>query len=271
MRHLMFPERPEACSRARRTRQAGTGHGGYRCGMTGPDATEARRLDLSDPDTLRGLRNLQRASYAVEAELIGFDGIPALHESLEELRDCGESFLGLDDETGLAGAVSWVRLQDGTLDICRLMVHPPRAPAGHRHRAARRPGPRRTGVAGRGINGNRQPSRPWPLQTAGIHTRRHAPDRARHQPYAPGATQHASGRSAHLEALTRRRSSDGFTDQPQYHPYRFGATWPGLRRLAQAIQMQRDPVQAEHGRAERHPVRTIFRYHAYCHGGRMGR
>jgi len=92
--------------------------------MTGPHATEARRLDLSDPDTLRRLRDLQRASYAVEAELIGFDGIPALHESLEELRDCGESFLGLDDETGLAGAVSWVRLQDGTLDICRLMVHP---------------------------------------------------------------------------------------------------------------------------------------------------
>jgi ribosomal protein S18 acetylase RimI-like enzyme len=92
--------------------------------MTGPHATEARRLDLSDPDTLRRLRDLQRASYAVEAELIGFDGIPALHESLEELRDCGESFLGLDDETGLAGAVSWVRLQDRTLDICRLMVHP---------------------------------------------------------------------------------------------------------------------------------------------------
>jgi ribosomal protein S18 acetylase RimI-like enzyme len=92
--------------------------------MVDPNRTEPRRLDLSDPDTLRGLWDLQRASYAVEAELIGFDGIPALHESLQELRDCGESFLGLDDETGLAGAVSWARLQDGTLDICRLMVHP---------------------------------------------------------------------------------------------------------------------------------------------------
>jgi ribosomal protein S18 acetylase RimI-like enzyme len=68
--------------------------------------------------------DLQRASYAVEAELIGFDGIPPLRESLQELRDCGESFLGVDDETGLAGAVSWARLPDGTLDICRLMVHP---------------------------------------------------------------------------------------------------------------------------------------------------
>jgi len=65
--------------------------------MTGPHATEARRLDLSDPDTLRRLWDIQRASYAVEAQLIGFDGIPALHESLNELHDCGESFLGLND------------------------------------------------------------------------------------------------------------------------------------------------------------------------------
>lgn len=80
-----------------------------------------RRLDLSDPDTLRGLWELQRAAYAVEAELIGFDAIPPLHESPDDLRSCGESFLGTE---GLTGAVSWVRLDDGTLDICRLVVHP---------------------------------------------------------------------------------------------------------------------------------------------------
>jgi ribosomal protein S18 acetylase RimI-like enzyme len=85
---------------------------------------EPRRLDLSDPDTLRRVWELQRAAYAVEAELIGFAGIPPLCGSLQQLHDCGESFLGLDDETGLAGAVSWTRLRDGTLDICRLMVHP---------------------------------------------------------------------------------------------------------------------------------------------------
>lgn len=85
---------------------------------------ESHRLDLSDPETVACLWHLQRVSYAVEAELIGFDGIPALHESVQELRDCGESFLGLDDELGLAGALSWNRLRDGTLDICRLVVHP---------------------------------------------------------------------------------------------------------------------------------------------------
>ncbi|WP_431960118.1 GNAT family N-acetyltransferase [Actinacidiphila sp. bgisy160] len=85
---------------------------------------EAVRLDLSDPDTLRQLWDLQRASYAVEARLIGFDGIPPLHESLEQLRACDESFLGVRDESGLVGAVAWARLPNGALDICRLVVHP---------------------------------------------------------------------------------------------------------------------------------------------------
>ena len=83
-----------------------------------------RRLDLSDPTALRQLSELQRAAYAVEADLIGFDGIPQLREALADLRDCGESFLGLSDESGLVGAVSWTRLDDGTLDICRLVVRP---------------------------------------------------------------------------------------------------------------------------------------------------
>ncbi|GAB7028815.1 GNAT family N-acetyltransferase [Streptomyces sp. NPDC021749] len=86
--------------------------------------SEPHRLDLADPGTLRQLWQLQRAAYAVEAELIGFDGIPPLHETLQELRSCTESFLGVTDETGLVGAVSWARLHDGTLDICRLVVHP---------------------------------------------------------------------------------------------------------------------------------------------------
>ncbi len=86
--------------------------------------TGAHRLDLADPGTLQQLRDLQRAAYAVEAGLIGFDGIPPLHETLAELRGCGEAFLGVCDEAGLAGAVSWTRRHDGTLDICRLAIHP---------------------------------------------------------------------------------------------------------------------------------------------------
>lgn len=89
----------------------------------GPFA-EPVRLDLSDPDTVRHLWDLQRAAYAVEARLIGFDGIPPLHESLEQLRACDESFLGVREGSGLVGAVAWTRLPNGALEICRLVVHP---------------------------------------------------------------------------------------------------------------------------------------------------
>jgi hypothetical protein len=78
---------------------------------------------------------------------------------------------------------------------------PPRAPARHRHHAARQPRPRRTRATSCGINRNRQPSRPRPLQAAWIHTCRHARDRARHQYYGPGTMDHATQRSAHPEAL----------------------------------------------------------------------
>ena len=85
-----------------------------------------RPLDLSDDETARAVLALQRAAYAVEAGLIGSDGIPALTETLERLRAAGESWLGaLDAETGrLAGAVAWRELDDGTVDICRLVVAP---------------------------------------------------------------------------------------------------------------------------------------------------
>jgi ribosomal protein S18 acetylase RimI-like enzyme len=77
-----------------------------------------------DDDLAREVLALQRAAYAVEAALIGSDGIPALTETLEHLRDTGETWLGLFDASGLCGAVAWQRLDDDTIDICRLIVAP---------------------------------------------------------------------------------------------------------------------------------------------------
>ncbi|MGP3956211.1 GNAT family N-acetyltransferase [Nonomuraea sp. 3N208] len=67
---------------------------------------------------------LQRAAYAIEAELIGDDRIPPLHESLEELRARPLQWLGAVDEDGrLAGAVAWEETGD-EVDVNRLIVHP---------------------------------------------------------------------------------------------------------------------------------------------------
>jgi ribosomal protein S18 acetylase RimI-like enzyme len=87
-----------------------------------------RRLELLpvdlDDEIARDVLALQRAAYAVEAALIGSDGIPALTETLDQLREAGETWLGCLDAEGLSGAVAWQRLDDGTIDICRLVVAP---------------------------------------------------------------------------------------------------------------------------------------------------
>jgi ribosomal protein S18 acetylase RimI-like enzyme len=80
-------------------------------------------LDLADAALVGELVELQRASYRVEADLIGAESLPAMHETAEQLRACGESFLGALRTGRLLGALGYVR--DGeTVDIHRLVVHP---------------------------------------------------------------------------------------------------------------------------------------------------
>ena len=82
------------------------------------------RLELADETIARSILALQREAYTVEAERIGHDGIPALTETLDELRAGGEAWMGAFDDEDLAGAVSWKVLDDGTIDIHRLVVAP---------------------------------------------------------------------------------------------------------------------------------------------------
>lgn len=70
---------------------------------------------------------LQAAAYAVEAELLGDDRIPALHEDLAALSSAGLTWLGVLEAGQLAGAVGFVESPDG-IDVHRLVV----APAAHR-------------------------------------------------------------------------------------------------------------------------------------------
>ncbi|MFD8148249.1 GNAT family N-acetyltransferase [Streptomyces sp. NPDC059708] len=87
-----------------------------------------RPLDLGDEATAVAVHRIGRAAYAVEAELIGFDGIPALGESLAELRGRPLRWLGAVEPDGaVAGFVAWEEPEAGgpvTLD--RLCVDPSR-------------------------------------------------------------------------------------------------------------------------------------------------
>lgn len=89
---------------------------------SGPFA-RAVALDLTHAPTLAALRALQQRSYAVEAELIGFAGMPGLTESLDDLRTCGEEFHGWVEDNILLGIISFKR-QGAVLDIHRLAVDP---------------------------------------------------------------------------------------------------------------------------------------------------
>ena len=88
------------------------------------DGIELVRLDLSDPEIAARLLELQRSAYRVEADLVGSDDIPPLHETFEELVGSEEVFLGALVDGLVVGAVSW-KIVDGTLDIHRLFVDPP--------------------------------------------------------------------------------------------------------------------------------------------------
>ena len=81
-------------------------------------------LDLSDETLLLALVELQRRAYAVEAALIGHDGIPQLTETAAELHAAGLVWLGIAGADGrpvAAIAYSW---NGPVLDIERLTVDP---------------------------------------------------------------------------------------------------------------------------------------------------
>ena len=92
-------------------------------------------LDLDEPAVATEVVRLQRAAYAVEAEVIGDDRIPPLHEDEEQLRAAGLQWLGSWAPAGptagprLDAAVAWA-LEGGLLDLHRLVVDPTRARRG---------------------------------------------------------------------------------------------------------------------------------------------
>ena len=79
----------------------------------------------TDLDLAVQLLHVQRAAYRVEAQLLGDDRIPPLHEPLEQLQQADLHWRGaLDEHDGtLLGAVAWTETA-GEVDIDRLVVDP---------------------------------------------------------------------------------------------------------------------------------------------------
>ena len=82
-------------------------------------------LDHTDPRIAARIVELQRASYAVEADLIGFDAIPTRLETPAQVARLDLTILGaVDDDGRLVGVLGYRRLGN-IVEIDRLAVDPP--------------------------------------------------------------------------------------------------------------------------------------------------
>lgn len=87
------------------------------------------QLHHQEREIAEQIRNVQIPAYRVEAEIIGFDGIPALRETVEQLMQSTETFYGYLEGEELLGAIACEQDEPGgqgasQVDITRLVVHP---------------------------------------------------------------------------------------------------------------------------------------------------
>lgn len=80
------------------------------------------KLDHRQQETAEAIQRIQKPAYEVEAKLIGFDGIPQLKESVEDIQRSDEIFWGMVEER-LKGFISFKEIGK-TIDIHRLVVDP---------------------------------------------------------------------------------------------------------------------------------------------------
>ena len=83
-----------------------------------------KKLMINDPTAAKEIWNLQQASYQIEADLIGFQELPPLKESIEDVMALNEEFFGYYMDGLLAGAISIEKEDSDSMTICRMMVHP---------------------------------------------------------------------------------------------------------------------------------------------------
>ncbi|MGB7337592.1 MAG: GNAT family N-acetyltransferase [Phototrophicaceae bacterium] len=82
-----------------------------------------RTLNFTNDALVQRALTIQKLAYRIEADLIGFDGIPQLHQTIQDLRTSEETFIGYFVDEVLAGMLSY-SIDEHILDIGRLVIHP---------------------------------------------------------------------------------------------------------------------------------------------------
>ncbi|WP_214627819.1 GNAT family N-acetyltransferase [Paenibacillus agaridevorans] len=81
------------------------------------------QLEHGNSTIAAAILDVQLPAYRIEAELLGFDGIPALRDTVADIMACNETFVGYRDGENLLGLIAYEK-SGPELDICRLVVHP---------------------------------------------------------------------------------------------------------------------------------------------------
>lgn len=81
------------------------------------------KLPIEQEEVAKQVLDIQIPAYLVEAELIGFEDIPPLKDTVSSLQQCAETFYGFLFDGELAGAISYTR-EGSIMDIHRMVVHP---------------------------------------------------------------------------------------------------------------------------------------------------
>ncbi|MEK3979601.1 GNAT family N-acetyltransferase [Psychrobacillus sp. FSL K6-2836] len=80
-------------------------------------------INHKDEKVAESILSIQLPAYKVEADLIGFDGIPQLLDTIEDIKNSKELFFGKLDGSKLVGFLSYEDTEE-LIDICRLVVDP---------------------------------------------------------------------------------------------------------------------------------------------------
>jgi len=81
------------------------------------------QLNIEDKAIAESIVNIQKASYRVEAEIIGTDKIPTLYDTRESIQKSEEVYIGYFEANELVAILSY-KFEFGILDIHRLAVLP---------------------------------------------------------------------------------------------------------------------------------------------------
>lgn len=82
-----------------------------------------KQFDIRITKYAEKLLEIQIPSYKIEAEIIGYGDIPPLKDTVDTLKQCGETFFGYYINDELCAAIA-VKVNGNEVDIHRLIVHP---------------------------------------------------------------------------------------------------------------------------------------------------